>query len=159
MKGINVSFGLDNYTETHDGVSSRAIKYSYQVSKSLFNNRFKIVVGGDYTQGTTSSEEIAQNLFNDVSLEYMLNKSGNMILRLFNHKGYINVLEGEVTETGVAFVYKRKLSNLRYIFSFLNPFAPKAPKDTGKPASSAPLVPLDSSHSSHSSDNSTTTQE
>ncbi|MGN1246739.1 MAG: translocation/assembly module TamB domain-containing protein, partial [Muribaculaceae bacterium] len=123
MKGINVSFGLDNYTETHDGVSSRAIKYSYQVSKSLFNNRFKIVVGGDYTQGTTSSEEIAQNLFNDVSLEYMLNKSGNMLVRLFNHKGYINVLEGEVTETGVAFVYKRKLSNLRYLFSFLNPFA------------------------------------
>ena len=117
------------------------------------------MVGGDYTQGTTSSEDIAQNLFNDVSLEYMLNKSGNMILRLFNHKGYINVLEGEVTETGVAFVYKRKLSNLRYIFSFLNPFAPKAPKDTGKPASSAPLVPLDSLDSSHSSDNSTTTQE
>ncbi len=162
MKGINVSFGLDNYTETHDGVSSRAIKYSYQVSKSLFNNRFKIVVGGDYTQGTTSSEDIAQNLFNDVSLEYMLNKSGNMILRLFNHKGYINVLEGEVTETGVAFVYKRKLSNLRYLFSFLNPFAPKPPKDTAKPASSAPLVPLDSLDSldsSHSSDNPTTTQE
>lgn len=136
MKGITVSFGLDNYTETHDGVSSRAIKYSYQVSKSLFNNRFKIVVGGDYTQGTTSSEEIAQNLFNDVSLEYMLNKNGNMFLRLFNHKGYLNVLEGEVTETGVAFVYKRKLSNLRYLFSIFNPLS-YIRKDESSPKPSA----------------------
>ncbi len=123
MRGITVSFGLDNYKQTQDGISSRAIKYSYQVSKSLFNNRFKIVVGGDYTQGSTDSEEIAQNLFNDVSLEYMLNKNGNMLLRLFNRKGYLNVLEGEVTETGVAFVYKRKLSSLRYLFSIFNPIS------------------------------------
>lgn len=131
MKGISVSFGLDDYTETRDGVSSRAIKYSYQVSKSLFDNRFKIVVGGDYTQGTTSSQDIAQNLFNDVSLEYMLNKRGSMLLRLFNHKGYLNVLEGEVTETGVGLVYKRKMSDLRYMFRFLKRLTKKRNKDAG----------------------------
>ena len=120
MKGITVTFGFDNYEETHDGVSSKAMRYSYQVSKSLFDDRFKIVIGGNYTPGTSSSEEIAQNLFNDVSLEYMLNKNGNMFLRLFNQKGFVNVLEGEVTQTGVSFVYKRKLTNLKYLFRFLN---------------------------------------
>ena len=51
MKGITVTFGFDNYEETHSGVSSKAMRYSYQVSKSLFDDRFKIVIGGNYTQG------------------------------------------------------------------------------------------------------------
>ena len=61
----------------------------------------------------------------------MLNKRGSMLLRLFNHKGYLNVLEGEVTETGVAFVYKRKMSDLRYMFRFLKRLTKKRNKDAG----------------------------
>lgn len=119
LKGINVSFGFDNYNQvSEDGVSTKQVRYSYEVSKSLFDDRFKIVIGGNYSPSTTSGEEIAKNLFNDVSLEYMLNKSGNMYVRLFNHTGYTNVFEGKVTQTGVAFVYKRKLTNLKNIFRF-----------------------------------------
>lgn len=118
LKGISVSFGYNQYDQTQDGVSSREVKYSYQVSKSLFDDRFKIVVGGDYSPSTTSSEDIAKELFNDVSLEYKLNKSGNMYVRIFNHTGNVNMLEGKVTQTGVAFVYKRKLASLKHLFIF-----------------------------------------
>ena len=147
MKGITVTFGFDNYEETHSGVSSKAMRYSYQVSKSLFDDRFKIVIGGNYTQGNTSTEDIAQNLFNDVSLEYMLNKNGNMFVRLFNQKGFVNVLEGEVTQTGVAFVYKRKLTNLKYLFRFLNGPSKSARKRTDSVVPSSAIMPKEDSDS------------
>ncbi len=118
IKGIDLSFGIDQYDQMVDGVTSSTMRYSYQVSKSLFNDRFKIVVGGNYSPDMTGDNEIAQSLFNDVSLEYALTKSGSMYLRLFNKSGYESVLEGEVTQTGVGFVLSRKLPKLRYLFNF-----------------------------------------
>lgn len=118
IKGISVTVGVDKYSQTQDGISTNQFKYSYQVSKSLFDDRFKIVVGGNYSPSSTSSQEIAKELFNDVSLEYLLNKSGNIYVRIFNHSGYANMLEGKITQTGVAFVYKRKISSLKHLFVF-----------------------------------------
>ncbi len=121
IKGIDLSFGIDQYDQTVDGVTSSTMRYSYQVSKSLFNDRFKIVVGGNYSPDMTGENEIAQSLFNDVSLEYALTPSGSMYVRLFNKSGYESILEGEVTQTGVGFVISRKLPKLRYLFNFGRP--------------------------------------
>ena len=55
-------------------------------------------------------------MINDISFEYMINRSGSMYVKLFRKVGYESVLEGEVTQTGVGFVYKRKLKSLRDIF-------------------------------------------
>ena len=118
IKGIDLSFGIDQYDQTVNGVTSSTMRYSYQVSKSLFNDRFKIVVGGNYSPDMTGDNEIAQSLFNDVSLEYALTASGSMYVRLFNKTGYESILEGEVTQTGVGFVISRKLPKLKYLFNF-----------------------------------------
>ena len=131
MKGIDVSFGVDQYSQTEDGVSSTETTYSYQVSKSLFDDRFKIVVGGSYTPSSSSSDDVASDLFNDVSLEYMLNKSGSMYVRLFNKSGYFNLLEGKVTQTGVGFVYKRKLYRLKDVFRLSRRKSAKADTNDG----------------------------
>ena len=39
-----------------------------------------------------------------------------MYLRLFRHTGYESILEGEITQTGVGFVYRRKLRRLGDMF-------------------------------------------
>ena len=126
MKGVDVTFGVDQYSTLDGDETSTETTYSYQVSKSLFDDRFKIVVGGSYTPSSTSEESVASDLFNDVSLEYMLNESGSMYVRLFNKSGYFNLLEGRVTQTGVGFVYKRKLYKLKDIFRFRRRKAPVA---------------------------------
>ncbi len=41
-----------------------------------------------------------------------------MYVRLFRHTGYESILEGEITETGVGFVMKRRLETLRNLFNF-----------------------------------------
>lgn len=41
-----------------------------------------------------------------------------MLVSLFRHAGYESILEGDVTETGVGFVMKRKVGDLRRLFRF-----------------------------------------
>ena len=116
IKGVDVSFGIDQLDRNRDGVSSTAMQYSYRVSKSLFDDRFKIIVGGNYTTDASADENFAQNLIADISFEYLLNKQGTMYVRLFRHTGYESILEGEITQTGVGFVYRKKIRTLRDIF-------------------------------------------
>jgi len=116
IKGVDLTFGVDQYDRTIGGSTSQTTSYSYQVSKSLFNDRFKIVVGGNYSTDTNVDENFSQNLINDISFEYFINKAQTMYVRLFRHTGYESILEGEVTKTGVGFVYKRKAPTFRSLF-------------------------------------------
>lgn len=116
IKGVDLSFGIDQYNRTVDGSTSSTMSYSYQVSKALFNDRFKIVVGGNYNTDANADENFSQNLINDISFEYFLNKTRTMYLRLFRHTGYESILEGEITQTGVGFVYRRKLRRIGDMF-------------------------------------------
>ncbi|MDE6276803.1 MAG: translocation/assembly module TamB [Muribaculaceae bacterium] len=116
IKGVDISFGIDQYDKTVDGSTSTTMSYSYQVSKSLFNDRFKIIVGGNYSSDANTDENFSQNLISDISLEYFLNNTRTMYVRLFRHTGYESILEGEVTQTGVGFVYRKKIQRLMDLF-------------------------------------------
>lgn len=116
LPGVDLSFGINQYQGARAGGTETS--YSYRLAKSLFNDRFKIVVGGEYSTDAAEAEHIADRLFNDVSLEYYLNDNASRYLKLFRHASYENVLEGQVTETGIAYVLKRKLTNLKNLFTF-----------------------------------------
>ncbi len=130
IRGVDLSFGVNQYDKTTNGVTNTETSYSYQVSKSLFNNRFKILVGGNYSTDS-ADDEIAQNLVSDVAFEYILKQTQtiNMSVRLFRHIGYESILEGEITEMGAGFVFKRRLENLKSLFRFR-----RRKKDTPAPA-------------------------
>ena len=141
IKGVDISFGINQYDKTVNGANTTAMNYSYRVSKSLFDDRFKIVVGGNYTTDAEADENFAQNLIADISFEYMLNKAGTMYVRLFRHTGYESILEGEITQTGVGFVYKKKIGRLSELFNFMHkrPETPQMqPPQQGLPAQAAP---------------------
>lgn len=114
IKGVDLSFGINQYEGERTG--GLETSYSYRLSKNLFNDRFKIAVGGEYSTDATADQNFSQNLINDISLEYMLNDAGSRYLRAFRHTGYESVLEGQVTKTGVGFVMKHKLNSLDDLF-------------------------------------------
>lgn len=120
IRGVDLSFGIDQYDSNVDGHSSTTTSYSYRVSKSLFSNKFKIIVGGNYSTDANANENFSQNLINDISFEYVLRETQNlsMYLKLFRHTGYESILEGEITEMGAGFVLKRRMSDWRRFFHF-----------------------------------------
>jgi len=115
LPGVDLSFGINQFEGTQ--MQGTQTAYSYRLAKSLFNDRFKIVVGGEYNTDATE-DQFANNLFSDIALEYNINPSASRVVRLFRHTGYENVLEGQISETGVSYVLKQKLSNLKNLFSF-----------------------------------------
>ena len=128
IKGVDLSFGINQYDKTVDEANTSTMSYSYRVSKSLFDDRFKIIVGGNYATDANADENFSQNLIADISFEYMLNKSGSMYVRIFRHTGYESILEGEITQTGVGFVYRKKLSRIGDMFRFMRKLRPR-PKE------------------------------
>lgn len=124
LKGIDISFGINQFEGSAEKGYRTETSYSYRLSKSLFGDRFKIAVGGEYSTEASSEQNFSDNLINDISIEYLLNDAGTRYLRLFRHKGIESVLEGEVTITGVSFVMKHKISSFRDLFHWLH----KTPK-------------------------------
>lgn len=114
LKGVDLSFGINQY-EASSGHGTET-SYSYRLSKNLFNDRFKIVVGGEYATDASAEENFSQNLISDISFEYSLNNTGTRYVRLFRHSGFESILEGQVTKTGVGFVMKHKVASLKSMF-------------------------------------------
>ncbi len=123
LKGVDLSFGIDSYGE--DDPNGQRTDYSYRLSKNLFSNRVRAVIGGKFSTDADPSQNLKENLIDDISLEYMLTKRDNMYLKVFRHTGYESILEGEITETGVGFVIRKKLLRLGDLFK---PMRPKAEK-------------------------------
>lgn len=114
LKGVDLTFGIDSYGE--DDPNGQRTDYSYRLSKSLFGNRVRAVIGGKISTDADPSQNLKENLIDDISLEYMLTKRDNMYIKVFRHTGYESILEGEITETGVGFVIRKKLSRLGDLF-------------------------------------------
>ncbi len=120
VKGVDINLGVDQYQTGQGGNTTTNTSYSYQVSKSLINNRFKIIVGGNYSTDASSDENFQQNLISDIAFEYILKQTNTMSLnaRLFRHTGFESVLEGEITETGVGLSLRRRLAYFTEITHF-----------------------------------------
>lgn len=120
VKGVDINFGIDQYETGTNGNMSTNTSYSYQVSKSLINNRFKIVVGGNYSTDASADENFQQNLISDIAFEYILRQTNTMSLnaKLYRHTGFESVLEGEITETGVGLSLRRRLAFFTEITHF-----------------------------------------
>ena len=117
VKGVDISFGINQYNMSNSSsAGGTGMNYSYSVSKSLFDNRFKMTVGGNYDTNESSDISVAQNLFSNISFEYLLNQSGTMSLQLYNKVTDNNIYQTQVNETGLAFTLRRKISNLMDVF-------------------------------------------
>ena len=117
IKNFNVNFGINDGLDAETGSSYK--NYSFSFSKRLLNDRITVVVGGEVNSGDRPDRDAGNNsIINNVSLEWKLNNSGNRYMRIFYDKNYRSILEGEITETGIGYVYKRKLNKLKELFKF-----------------------------------------
>lgn len=134
LKGVDLSFGIDSYGESDPG--GQHTDYSYRVSKNLFGNRVRAVIGGSFSTDADPTQNLRENIIGDVSLEYMLDKRDNMFIKLFRHTGYESILEGEITETGVGFVIRKRLLRFTDLFRLTKRRLEKQQKDNESAATS-----------------------
>lgn len=134
LKGVDLSFGIDSYGESDPG--GQHTDYSYRLSKNLFGSRVRAVIGGSFSTDADPTQNLRENIIGDVSLEYMLDKRDNMFIKLFRHTGYESILEGEITETGVGFVIRKRLLRFTDLFRLTKRRLEKQQKDNESAATS-----------------------
>ena len=99
-----------------DRCSGQHTDYSYRVSKNLFNDRVKVTIGGSVSSDADPTQNMKENFVDDISLEYRLDKRDNMSLKVYRYNTQESILEGEVIDTGVGFVVRKKLNRLGNLF-------------------------------------------
>ena len=115
LKNANFSVGVENHNLADAG--GTRTDYSFRYSQRFFNDRFQIVVGGKVSTGAQATND-AESFIDNISLEYRLDASGTRYVRLFHNKNYESVLEGEITETGLGLVLRKRIDRLSELFIF-----------------------------------------
>ena len=115
IKGASFSVGIEdrNAAETGD----KQTDYSFRYSQRFFNDRVQIVIGGKVSTGANATND-AESFIDNISLEYRLDVSGTRYVRVFYDKNYESILDGEITETGVGLVLRKKMDRLSELFIF-----------------------------------------
>lgn len=114
MKSVDINVGITDVENNETGGTYK--NYSFSFAKRFWNDRLTVIIGGEVNSGDTNNQN--NSFINNVSLEWRVSATGNRYIRLFYDKNYESILEGEIIETGVGYVYKRKLDNLKELFIF-----------------------------------------
>lgn len=117
FQSINASFTMGMEDRTAAETGDKQTDYSFRYSQRLFNDRVQIVIGGKVTTGANATND-AESFIDNISLEYRLDASGTRYVRVFHNKNYESILDGEITETGVGLVLRRKMDRLSELFIF-----------------------------------------
>lgn len=115
MKSVDINVGITDVENAETGGTYK--NYSFSFAKRFWNDRLTVIIGGEVNSGDTSGTQ-NESFINNVSLEWKVSETGNRYIRLFYDKNYESILEGEIIETGIGYVYKRKLDNLKELFLF-----------------------------------------
>ncbi len=112
IKGGSIALGM----EGRDGSDGRQTDFTFKYSQRLFSDRVQVVLGGRVSTGSNAQND-TESFIDNISVEYRLDAAGTRYIRVFHDKTYDN-LDGEITETGVGLVLRKKLDRLSELFIF-----------------------------------------
>lgn len=114
LKTIDITLGV----EQSGNSANPQTDYSFTFSRRFWNDRVNIIIGGTVSTGANAAQADRQSFIDNVAIEYRLDNTGRRYIRLFHHTSYDNILDGEIMETGVGAVFRRKVARLKDLFSF-----------------------------------------
>ena len=112
--GLDLSANMETSTDASGGLHT---DYTFKFSKRLWNNRLRLMMGGRVSTGSTAGGDNGA-FFDSFSMEYRLNKNETQYLKLYYERESYDWLEGELSEFGAGFLWRRKLDHFKDIFNF-----------------------------------------
>ena len=117
IEGVDLNLNLESTEDYSSGERTMRTDLNVDLSKSLLNDRLTVKVGSDFgLEGEARANEQTTNFAGDVSVEYALSEDGRYILRAYRKNEYQIALQGQVIETGVAFVITLDYNEFSDIF-------------------------------------------
>lgn len=117
IQGVELEFDLESTEDYTTGQQENRTDLNVALSKRLLNDRLEVTVGSSFgVEGPQQANEEATNIAGDVSVEYQLTKDGRYLVRAYRKNEYQVALQGQVVETGVAFVITMDYNKFRELF-------------------------------------------
>ncbi len=105
INGIELNFDLESTDDYTSGQKENRTDLNVGISKKLLNDRLKVTVGSSFgLEGPQQAGEETNNIAGDVSVDYQLTKDGRYMVRAYRKNDYQIALQGQIVETGVAFI-------------------------------------------------------
>src|SRR3970282_220524 len=105
ISGVELNFGLQFSHDYTTGQLENKTDLNVGISKKLLNDRLKVTVGSSFgLEGPQQKKQEKRTIAGDVSLDYQLSKDGRYKIRAYRINKYQVALQGEVVETGIAFI-------------------------------------------------------
>lgn len=118
IQGVDLNFGINSEDDYTSGTPTSRTDLTVGVSKRLLNDKLKVSVGSNFElEGPSNTNENASNIAGDIAIDYMLSKDGRYLLRAYRRNRYEGVVEGQVVESGVSFIFTIDFNNLRQLLS------------------------------------------
>jgi hypothetical protein len=115
IKGVDLNFDFESQDDYSTGSAQTRTDLKVGMSKTLKNDRFKVNVGTNVPiEGPAASN--ASFISSDVQVDYMLSKDGKYMLRTYSKNKYEGVIEGQIVETGITFIFTVEYDKFKEIF-------------------------------------------
>ncbi|RKS25008.1 uncharacterized protein DUF490 [Flavobacterium endophyticum] len=117
VQGVELDFDLESREDYTTGTREDRTDLNVGLSKRLLNDRLKVTVGSSFgIEGPQQSNEETTNIAGDISADYQLTKDGRYMVRAYRKNQYQVALQGQVVETGVAFIITMDYNKFRELF-------------------------------------------
>ena len=117
ISGVEINFDLQSTEDYTTGQKENKTDLNVGISKKLLNDRLKVTVGSSFgLEGTQQTNQEANTIAGDVSLDYQITKDGRYKVRAYRVNKYQVALQGQVVETGVAFILTIDYNKFRELF-------------------------------------------
>ncbi len=117
ISGVELEFDLESTEDYTTGAREDRTDLNVGISKQLLDDRLKVTVGSSFgLEGPEQANQESTNIAGDISLDYQLTKDGRYVVRAYRKNEYQVALQGQVVETGVAFIITMDYNKFRELF-------------------------------------------
>lgn len=115
--GVELNFDLESSDDYTTGQRENRTDLSVGISKQLLNDQLKVTVGSSFgLEGPQQANRETNTIAGDVAVDYQLSRDGRYVLRAYRKNEYQVALQGQVVETGLAFIITMDYNKFRELF-------------------------------------------
>lgn len=117
INGFELNFDLEATEDYTSGQKEDRTDLNVGLSKQLLNDRLKVTVGSSIgLEGAQQENQQASTIAGDVTADYLITKDGRYKFRAYRKNNYQVALQGQVIETGVAFIITMNYNKFKELF-------------------------------------------
>jgi hypothetical protein len=118
IKGVDLNFGVNAEDDFSSGTRTSRTDLTVGVSKKLLNDRLRVSIGSNFElEGPANTNQSASNIAGDVAVDYLLSKDGRYALRAYRRNRYEGVIEGQIIESGMSFIFTFDFNEFKQILN------------------------------------------